>query len=486
MIKDIKPVLVMFLAAAVSFRMALSYDSARNMSPDSVYTYKGKENLIETDTESQETDLVEEILAELHVEKEAINERKVANIQSSLERKQEKKQESLRISNPDLYLAALEYDENTSFAEMILNRMINKDAAFFSGLYGYTDGEETSGYRTIQFTDGRNHRSTAASNSQMITAMTSVYAEQNELVHWKDVVSYADWLWEHSHKKDVSEGELYYCNSCFLSDASDSNAENTAGEGDSVVLPDEACQTATDSDAQADICEGHVDVTITGTILSDEELFQLAGEGEPDGDPELWSGWNDENRTIVNHLCKQDWYTKYGIRCQVQETRVPLTSSEIAGYMVLLDEDISEQRKAVVSCALESVGKIPYYWGGKPFSPGYEGNRFGTVTKADTENRIMRGLDCSGWISWVCWSATGVRLPFEGTQGLCTLGQAVTLDELKPGDIAVRTGEDSHAVMYLGTAEDGTRLCIHESSYEGTVSIGRMSTEWEYYRSFLE
>ena len=61
----------------------------------------------------------------------------------------------------------------------------------------------------------------------------------------------------------------------------------------------------------------------------------------------------------------------------------------------------------------------------------------------------MKGLDCSGWISWVYWSALGRRLPAESTDGLIGCGAAVAREDLKPGDIIVRLGEEGHVVMFL-------------------------------------
>lgn len=84
-----------------------------------------------------------------------------------------------------------------------------------------------------------------------------------------------------------------------------------------------------------------------------------------------------------------------------------LNSREIEQYMGLVPEDASQQRKDFVRYALTSVGKIPYYWGGKPSAPGYTGNSFGSLTVPDEDGRILKGLDCSGWINWVYWSVTG-------------------------------------------------------------------------------
>lgn len=87
----------------------------------------------------------------------------------------------------------------------------------------------------------------------------------------------------------------------------------------------------------------------------------------------------------------------------------PLTPAEIASYLDLLPEDLSPERRAVITCALNSVGKIPYYYGGKPSTAGLSGNHFASVTSPDYKGRILSGLDCSGWVNWY----TGPRLAIE-------------------------------------------------------------------------
>ena len=76
--------------------------------------------------------------------------------------------------------------------------------------------------------------------------------------------------------------------------------------------------------------------------------------------------------------------------------------------MADLPADLSDTRRELIRYALSSVGKIPYHWGGKASRPDYNGNNFGTLVPADTEGRILKGLDCSGWINWVYWSVTAV------------------------------------------------------------------------------
>lgn len=164
----------------------------------------------------------------------------------------------------------------------------------------------------------------------------------------------------------------------------------------------------------------------------------------------------------------------------------PLTPSEIDSYMADLPSDLSVTRRELIRYALSSVGKIPYHWGGKASRPDYNGNNFGTLVPADTEGRILKGLDCSGWINWVYWSVTGSRLPYESTSGLALCGTKIGRNELQPGDIVIRTGEDAHVIMFLGWTEDGRIRCIHESSAGvNNVTVSVRDANWPYYIRIL-
>lgn len=244
-----------------------------------------------------------------------------------------------------------------------------------------------------------------------------------------------------------------------------------------------------ESDSTAKVCPGHTSIQVTVAIAASEDtngLFALDTQGQETVGTGSWEGWTDEAKELVWALRDQNWMEKYGLTMSVKEMDSPLSSAEIESYMSLLPADISEVRRSLVRFALQSVGKVPYYWGGKPSASGYAGNQFGMITAPDPQGRTIRGLDCSGWISWVYWSAGNGRLKYEGTGGLKSLGRTVTRGELKPGDIAVMTGDDSHVIMYLGTREDGTMLCIHESSGRGTVSVSIMKNTWTNYRNLLD
>ena len=82
-------------------------------------------------------------------------------------------------------------------------------------------------------------------------------------------------------------------------------------------------------------------------------------------------------------------------------------------YQFILDslpENLSEQRKSIIRVALSAVGKIKYYWGGRASAPGFEGNNFGATVQDDKDGRTEKGLDCSHFVDWVCWTALGNNL----------------------------------------------------------------------------
>ena len=240
------------------------------------------------------------------------------------------------------------------------------------------------------------------------------------------------------------------------------------------------------------MCPGHVDLAIQVTMAGtngDGSLFARDARGaaalttEESG----WPGWNEETMGYVRSLCGQDWFEEYGLTVENLVVRNPLTAVDIDLYMRMLPLNASKERKDLVRFALTSVGRVPYYWGGKPGAPGYEPNRFGIVVSPDEDGRFLKGLDCSGWVSWVYWSATGSRLAGESTSNQIHCGRAVSKGELQPGDVCIRLGSRAHIVMFLGWTDDGQMLCIQETSGNiNNVEVGICAADWPYYRRLVD
>ena len=234
-------------------------------------------------------------------------------------------------------------------------------------------------------------------------------------------------------------------------------------------------------------CPGHVDLTITITTTGLKEkhnLFALDGTGsQPSG---TWQGWTEEKQAAAQTLATQDWQEMYGLATSEFALGNPLTPAEISSYLELLPENLSAERRAVITCALNSVGKIPYYYGGKPSAAGLSGNHFASVASPDHKGRILSGLDCSGWVNWVYWTALGNRPGAASTYEIVRTGRALNREELQPGDLMVQLGGDSHVVMFLGWNSDGSILGVHESGSANNVTVGKVHAVWPYYRAFLD
>ncbi len=271
-------------------------------------------------------------------------------------------------------------------------------------------------------------------------------------------------------------------------DAAYIEAKTTAA----VATRADALATNSDAGKTRDLCPGHVDLVIQMKIYGIDERNGLFSRDRIGNSMENigvngWEGWTEENIQHARNLSKSDWYKKYGFMTSSLAVMNPLSSSEINAYMEAMPKSLSPQRQKIVRFALASVGKVPYYWGGKASYAGYGQNQFGSLVAADSKGRVLKGLDCSGWVSWVYWSATGQRLPYESTSGLASLGKGITKDQLQPGDIILRTGEDAHVIMFLGWTEDGRIRCIHESSYGiNNVTVATRDLDWPYYRSLVD
>ena len=261
--------------------------------------------------------------------------------------------------------------------------------------------------------------------------------------------------------------------------------------------------TNTETDVKSkNYCPGHVDLYVKVTIYGFEDakgLRTVALSADDQDENEAtksldaalarngWNGWTEEQMGYVQKLISQDWFKTYGLSISTINPKQPLTEEEISKYLSSLPDDLSDERKAVIKFALSSVGKIPYYYGGKASAASYEKNGFGRVVEADYKGRVLRGLDCSGWVQWVYWSAIGDRL--NGASSTATLigeGQKIKRSELQPGDIIVRVGADSHVVMFLQWAGNGNMIVIHENSGANNVSVSEVTANYPYYRKLIQ
>ncbi len=239
------------------------------------------------------------------------------------------------------------------------------------------------------------------------------------------------------------------------------------------------------------LCPGHVDVYIRIKVKSIDDknsLFKADTIGNDEASfNDEWQGWTEDKIELVRLLNSYDWIEKYGLTLSALSSGESLTEDEIKAYMDRLPSDTSTERRAVIEFALNSVGKVPYYWGGKPACNGYDGNNFNKITYPDHKGRILKGLDCSGWINWVYCTALDTEMEAESTGTLIGTGKKIKRAELKPGDIIIRTGQDAHVVMFLEWTKDGKMLVVHESAgVTNNVTVSEMTANWPYYRNLLD
>ena len=143
-----------------------------------------------------------------------------------------------------------------------------------------------------------------------------------------------------------------------------------------------------------------------------------------------------------------------------------------------LPDDLDPARKAVVETAVQLVGRVSYFWGGKSLTLGWD-DRWGVPTEVtaagsgSTGTIRPFGLDCSGFVDWTFYNATnGSYYPGRGggaaTQhSYCT---NIAWSDAQPGDL-VFYPDDSHVGIVGGRDADGNLLIVHCSGGANGVII---------------
>ena len=143
-----------------------------------------------------------------------------------------------------------------------------------------------------------------------------------------------------------------------------------------------------------------------------------------------------------------------------------------------LPDDLDPARKAVVETAVQLVGRVSYFWGGKSLTLGWD-DRWGVPTEVTASGSGSTGtvrpfgLDCSGFVDWTFYNATnGSYYPGRGG-GAATQHSYCTnsaWNEAQPGDL-VFYPDDSHVGIVGGKDADGNLLIVHCSGGANGVVI---------------
>lgn len=143
-----------------------------------------------------------------------------------------------------------------------------------------------------------------------------------------------------------------------------------------------------------------------------------------------------------------------------------------------LPGDLAMERRMVVTYALALVNKVDYFWGGKSLVLGWD-DRWGELAEVTAEGSDTTGteqpygLDCSGFVDWAFYNASGGRY-IIGQGGGAAAQHAncadIEWDEVQPGDLLFYP-EDEHVGIAAGRDWLGHLLVVHCAAGTGGVAI---------------
>ena len=143
-----------------------------------------------------------------------------------------------------------------------------------------------------------------------------------------------------------------------------------------------------------------------------------------------------------------------------------------------LPDDLDPERKAVVETAVQLVGRVSYFWGGKSLTLGWD-DRWGVPTEVtaagsgSTGTIRPFGLDCSGFVDWTFYNATN-GCYYPGRSGGAATQHSyctnIAWSDAQPGDL-VFYSDDSHVGIVGGRDADGNLLIVHCSGGANGVVI---------------
>lgn len=145
-----------------------------------------------------------------------------------------------------------------------------------------------------------------------------------------------------------------------------------------------------------------------------------------------------------------------------------------------LPDDLSMERRMVVTYALALVEKVDYFWGGKSLVLGWD-DRWGKLTEVTAEGsdstgtELPYGLDCSGFVDWAFYNASGGEYVIgQGGGAMEQHANCVDIewDEVQPGDLLFYP-KDEHVGIAAGRDWLGRLLVVHCASGTDGVAISR-------------
>lgn len=193
-------------------------------------------------------------------------------------------------------------------------------------------------------------------------------------------------------------------------------------------------------------------------------------------------GFTAQQREMLEELLKPDYDDIFlSLIGNYQPGGTPIGPIDISDIQGTLPDDLDPMRETIVLTAYQLLGKVTYFWGGKSLALGWD-SRWGTPTtvtapgSGSTGKTLPFGLNCSGFVDWTFYNATGGSyLPGRGggaasQHGYCT---NIAWADALPGDL-VFYADDSHVGIICGYDSVGNILVIHCSGGQnGVVITGR-------------
>ena len=148
-----------------------------------------------------------------------------------------------------------------------------------------------------------------------------------------------------------------------------------------------------------------------------------------------------------------------------------------------LPDDLTMERRMVVTYALALVDKVDYFWGGKSLVLGWD-DRWGEPAEVTAEGSDTTGteqpygLDCSGFVDWAFYNASGGSYIIGQGGGAAAQHASCTdiaWDEVQPGDLLFYP-EDEHVGIAAGRDWLGLLLVVHCASGTNGVTISHQTS----------
>jgi len=239
-------------------------------------------------------------------------------------------------------------------------------------------------------------------------------------------------------------------------------------------------------------------VSMKTQLQKDETLYSgmvMYSEGSTD----ILIRKSETLQTLINELNEQELYvssqleyTEAELKEAENALRNPITDEETVHLLSLALKELQAAglsdyeircRMGILSNGLSLVGKVPYFWGGRSYSPGWN-EKWNTMQmcchagsgRFQLGSYYPYGLDCSGFVFWCALTMYGKdawESPVEWMAPLTAAGEyagavKVSWNSRLPGDIAVNRSL-SHIGYYLCRNEAGEPLYLHCCGSYGVV-----------------